>query len=150
MRQAQLTGELELVRMQTRHLAQGFEGWHRDLDFVDVDEGPSEAERWAAAGGGRVPGPADPSRLRQITRTKTGSRILFDPALMTSPPNATVPGCVDTNENCTWWAEIGECVNNPGSVQCCTTVFLFLFVCSERFETAQIALDLFVRDADQL
>lgn len=43
-----------------------------------------------------------------------GSRILFDAEAMTMGEDEDDSWCLDKNDNCSWWAEIGECYKNPG------------------------------------
>eukprot|EP00037_Helgoeca_nana_P037623 m.16848 g.16848 ORF g.16848 m.16848 type:complete len:389 (+) comp9121_c0_seq1:374-1540(+) len=51
-----------------------------------------------------------PAAIRVLS---DGSRVLFDADRLRTREGEVIEGCVDTNDNCSWWAEIGECYKNP-------------------------------------
>eukprot|EP00035_Acanthoeca_spectabilis_P026053 m.461099 g.461099 ORF g.461099 m.461099 type:complete len:451 (-) comp22205_c0_seq1:54-1406(-) len=99
-----------------------FSFWYGALDAadaIDIYSGERQRELHYLAG---VKVPDSATTALETKRTpppiktmEDGRRILFDESQVMGTPEE-VEGCVDLNENCTWWAEIGECVNNPGFI----------------------------------
>lgn len=80
----------------------------RDVDVMaGVALPPALAARVAATAAARAA-----QHLPPVTTLEDGRRILYNQDLVKATPDE-VPECKDLNENCTWWAEIGECINNP-------------------------------------
>mmetsp|Transcript_18259 Transcript_18259/g.47697 ORF Transcript_18259/g.47697 Transcript_18259/m.47697 type:complete len:455 (-) Transcript_18259:84-1448(-) len=105
--------------------ASDFDLWFSAIDelpHVAFESGePRESLPRSAAGG--MPATSangtavqgEPRRPPPIKTLDDGRRILYNSEMVAGTPEE-VPGCEDNNVNCTWWAEIGECINNPSYV----------------------------------
>eukprot|EP00035_Acanthoeca_spectabilis_P004374 m.102746 g.102746 ORF g.102746 m.102746 type:complete len:430 (-) comp12548_c0_seq4:3008-4297(-) len=108
--------------------AAGFPAWYENLDGMARQEGDNvdaeveaeaiiEAEPQIEATVDATVSEVGATAKRTpppILVLEDGSRILFNAEIMKSTEGMDMSLCQDKNENCSWWAEIGECYKNPG------------------------------------
>lgn len=87
----------------------------------DGGEGAIDDMAMLASELGEAVGDDDGEEEEELTLVRTKHGVMLAPQLtdpltgeLTLSDEEKYPDCKDKNENCTWWAEIGECEKNPG------------------------------------